>query len=65
MCDIHMSYAPTNLNGQKPILATRDNNVTYVRGDNVDYLSSVDIIVCFITLCDIGTKSGTLSTRGR
>ena len=55
-CDIDMSYASTNLNGQKPIPAIRDNDVSlYVRVDNVDYLNSKDIINCFITLCDIGT----------
>ena len=65
MCDIYMPYASTNLNGQKPIPATCDNNVLlYVRVDNVDYLTSKDIVACFIALCDIGTKSGTLSTRG-
>ena len=56
MCDIYMPYASTNLNGQKPIPAIRDNDVSlYVRVDNVDYLNSKDIINCFITLCDIGT----------
>ena len=56
MCDIYMSYASTNSNGQKPIPAIRDNDVLfYVRVDNVDYLTSKDIMDCFIAICDLGT----------